>query len=58
MEGLILPNCERLSINLRCREFQKEKKKKKKDTYVCGCHGSHGSRRKSMESFNTSILGN
>ncbi|KAJ0875759.1 hypothetical protein HanPSC8_Chr11g0480301 [Helianthus annuus] len=57
MEGLILPNCERLSINLRCREFQKEKKKKK-DTYVCGCHGSHGSRRKSMESFNTSILGN
>ncbi|KAF5782644.1 hypothetical protein HanRHA438_Chr11g0511101 [Helianthus annuus] len=33
MEGLILPNCERLSINLRCREFQKEKKKKER--YVC-----------------------
>ncbi|KAF5799901.1 hypothetical protein HanXRQr2_Chr07g0309821 [Helianthus annuus] len=25
MEGLILRNCERFSINLRCREFQKKK---------------------------------
>ncbi|MFS7934959.1 hypothetical protein Hanom_Chr05g00397781 [Helianthus anomalus] len=30
MEGLILQNCERFSINQGCREFQKEKR----DTYL------------------------
>ncbi|MFS7948843.1 hypothetical protein Hanom_Chr06g00564571 [Helianthus anomalus] len=46
MEGLVLPNCEIFSINLKCREFQE-----KKNTYLCvGAMGAMGQEENRWES--------